>query len=283
MIIPTLLSFILLLSCQESKVKSKIINKPKTVKVAASKTASIIFDGSYSGTHNQKEIFITLKESPRTNKINGVLVMDGQKAQIIATKNSRKFSGNINEDNTNKTYNITAEMVNKKLHFNITFPEYNNQVLALVLNRSTLTTNDGHNAITIDSGGGTVITSSETSSSPSKNSNRDSALVGTWRFTEVISSGSGQFYTSFSTDYFLQLKSNGECATWTGKSAGGNNDVSIEDNSNSSAEIARWYSVGKNIVFVNPSTNKEMVIPYYAEENRMKLKGNLNRLYIRIN
>ena len=38
----------------------------------------------------------------------------------------------------------------------------------------------------------------------------------------------------------------------------------------------------KNVVFVNSNTNKELSIPYYAEANRMMLKGNLKRVYQRI-
>ncbi|MFV8362464.1 hypothetical protein ACNQGO_03645 [Flavobacterium sp. ZT3P35] len=282
MIIQTFILFIALFSCQEQKIKTKTASKPKVIKMVATKKLVSNFVGNYNGTHNNKEIFVTLKTVPRTSKISGILTMDGKEANITATETSAtNCTGIITENDTKKRYNITAAIVNKKLHFNITFPEYNNQILALVLDRSTLTTSQGGNTIAIDSGGGTT-TSSGSSGTSTKKNNRDRALVGKWRFTEVISSGSGQFYSSFSTDYFLQFNANGECRTWTGSSAGGSGNVSYEGSGNTNLEIAQWYTFGKNVVFVNSNTNKELSIPYFAEENRMMLKGSLNRVYQRI-
>ena len=282
MIIQIVALFFTLFSCQGQTVKSKSMAKPKTAKVAVAKKIANIFEGNYSGTHNEKEIFISLKETAGTSTINGVLMMDGKQAQITAEKVNSSFSGKIVEDDTQKKYNITASMVNRKLHFNITFPEYNNQVLALILDRSTLILNGNSDQTTINSNGGQVTTTGGNVGSSSKSINRDRAMVGKWRFTEVINSGRGQFCLSFSTDYFLQFNANGSCTTWTGKSAGGSGNVSFESNDGTNIENANWYTEGKNVVFVNLDTNKKMSIPYYAEQNRMILKGNLNRVYTRI-
>ena len=282
MIVQTFILFIALFSCQEQKIKTKTVIKPKITKVVSAKRLLSNFAGNFAGMHNQKEIFVTLKAVPRTSKITGVLTMDGRETIISATESSDiKCSGRITENDTKKTYNITAEVVNKKLHFNITFPEYNNQILALVLERSNLVTNQSGTTVSVNNNGGTTITSG-TSGTSKKPVNRDRALLGKWRFTEVISSGSGQFYSSFSTDYFLQFNANGECRTWTGSSAGESGNVSFDGSGSSNLEIAQWYTVGKNVVFVNTNTNKEMSIPYYAEENRMMLKGNLKRVYQRV-
>ena len=269
-------------SYQEQQIKTKTTTKPKIAKVAVAKRPLSNFVGNFSGTHNEKEIFVTLTAISRTNKIKGVLTMDGRTAQIAATEINAVCTGKIIEDDTQKKYNITAEIVNRKLHFNITFPEFNNQILALVLDRSTLTTNQGDSLITFDTSGDGIISSTPSNTSSTKPVNRDRALVGKWRFTEVISSGSGQFYSSFSTDYFMQLSANGECRTWTGSSAGGSGNVSYDGSGSSNLEIAQWRTVAKNIVFINPTNNREMSIPYYAEENRMMLKGNLKRVYQRI-
>lgn len=274
--------FLAIFSCQESKAQSNVSIKPNISKITGTKTAVSNFVGNFSGTHNEKEIFVTLTAIPRTNKIKGVLTMDGRTAQIAATEINAVCIGKIIEDDTQKKYNITAEIVNRKLHFNITFPEYNNQILALVLDRSTLTTNQGDSPITFDTSGDGIISSTPSNTSSTKPVNRDRALVGKWRFTEVISSGSGQFYSSFSTDYFMQLSANGECRTWTGSSAGSSGNVSYNGSGSSNLEIAQWRTFGKNIVFINPTNNREMSIPYYAEENRMMLKGNLKRVYQRI-
>ena len=281
-LLKTLTIFVALLSCQDQVASKNMPKKPKIAKTTATKNVTSNFVGNFSGTHNDKEIFVTLTAIPRTNKIKGVLTMDGRTAQIAATEINGVCTGKIIEDDTQKKYNITAEIVNRKLHFNITFPEYNNQILALVLDRSTLTTNQGDSPITFDTSGDGIISSTSSNTSSTKPVNRDRALIGKWRFTEVISSGSGQFYSSFSTDYFMQLSANGECRTWTGSSAGVSGNVSYDGSGSSNLEIAQWRTFGKNIVFINPTNDREMSIPYYAEENRMMLKGSLNRVYQRI-
>lgn len=256
--------------------------KPKIAKVVVAKSPLSNFVGNFSGTQNEKEIFVTLTAIARTNKIKGVLTMDGRTAQIAAAEINWVCTGKIIEDDTQKKYNITAEIVNRKLHFNITFPEYNNQILALVLDLSTLTTNQSGNTIAIDSGGGTT-TSSGSSSTSSKKNNRDRALVGKWRFTEVISSGSGQFYSSFSTDYFLQFNANGECRTWTGSSAGGTNTMIIEGGYGADLVKCSWNTSGKNLFLVNLNTQQATPTIYYAEQNRIMLTiGDTKRVFQRI-
>lgn len=278
MILPAIILCFSLLSCNAQNTKTKIGTKQQTTKKVTN-----IFEGNFAGMHNEKEIFVSLIAVPRTNKLTGTLTMNGQEAKITATSNNNYCNGKIVEDDTQKAYNITAEIINNQLHFNITFPEYNNQVLALVLDRSTLVLNGNGNQSSISSNSSTIITSGTNSGSSSKPTNRDRALVGKWRFTEVISSGSGQFYSTFSTDYFVQFNVNGSCLTWTGKSAGGSGNVSFDSNDGNNVESARWYTEGKNVVFVNPNNNNKMSVPYYAEQNRMILKGKLNRVYTRIN
>ena len=281
MIIQALILFLAIFSCQESKAQSKVSTKPNIAKITGTKTAVSNFVGNFSGTQNEKEIFVTLKTVPRTNKLTGILTMDGKEAIITATETSAtNCTGIITENDTKKKYNITAEIVNRKLHFNITFPEYNNQILALVLDRSTLTTNQGGNTIAIDSG---TTTSSGSSSTSTKKKNRDRALVGKWRFTEVISSGSGQFYSSFSTDYFMQLTSNGECKTWIGSSAGGTNTMIIEGGYGTDLVKCGWNTSGKNLFLVNLNTQQATPTIYYAEQNRMMLTiGDTKRVFQRI-
>lgn len=279
---PTILIFFVLFSCQENKVKSETMKQ--TAKIEEAKPSRKNFEGNYTGTHNQKEIYVSLQEIPNTNKISGVLTMGGQQAKITATQNDRLCTGIIVEDDTRKSYKITAEIVNTKLHFNITFPEFNNQVLALVLDRSTIVLNGADNEISINSDGETVITSGEIAGSSSKNFNRDRAMVGKWRFTEVISSGTGEFYASFSTDYFIRINSNGTLSTWIGKSAGGTNTMIIEGAYGANFNEYGWYTNGKNFYFVDIHTQQaEDPVTYYAEANRMMLsKGTNKRVYQRV-
>jgi hypothetical protein len=274
MINPTLLIFFALFSCQQNKIKSETMTKPVIQNL----------EGNYTGIHNQKEIYISLKAVSGTNKINGVLTMDGKEAKIEATGNDTSCTGVIVEDDTQKSYKITAELINTKLHFNITFPEYNNQILALILDRSTILLNEDGNNISINSDGGTIITSGESSGSSSKELNRDQAMVGKWRFTEVLSSGTGEFYASFSTDYFIRINSNGTLSTWIGKSGGGTNTVIVEGAYGSDYNEYGWYTNGKNFYFVDINTQKaEDPVSYYVEPNRMMFsKGANKRVYQRV-
>lgn len=282
MFIQTFILFLAFLSCQEPTARPKVLAKPIITKAVKMKRSSC-FIGNYSGKQNQKEIFISLSAVTNTNKIIGILIMDGKQAKITTTETNAICTGTITEDDTRKKYNIVLKIIDNKLHFDMVLPEYNNQVLALVLERSTLTLNSGNGNIIIDSESGNVITSGSNSGSSTKLLNRDRTLFGKWRFTEVISSGSGQFYSSFSTDYFMQLLENGSCITWTGKSAGGTNNVSFDSNEGKNKEEAQWYTNGKSIIFINPNTKKQVSIPYYAEQNRMMLKGKVNRVYQRVN
>ena len=123
-LLKTLTIFVALLSCQEQVASKNTHKKPKISKATTTKKVTSNFVGNFSGTRNQKEIFVTLTIVPRTNKIKGVLTMDGRTAQITATEINGVCTGKIIEDDTQKKYNITAEIVNRKLHFNITFPKF---------------------------------------------------------------------------------------------------------------------------------------------------------------
>jgi hypothetical protein len=267
------------MSCQKHEPKIAEKNNKKTPSVL--KTESSKFSGNFSGVHNEKEIYVTLNSSNSSNRITGILNLDGEQAKIHAIEKNGICLGKITENNSDKTYAITMKFIDKKIHFSISFPEYNNKVLALILDRNTLITNGDGNEISINMDGENVM-NSDGSGSSSKKLNRDRGLIGKWRFTEVISSGSGQFYSSFSTDYFVQFDVNGDCFSWIGKSAGGSGDINFDTNDSSNVDKEQWHTVNKNVVFVNRNTNEEIAIPYFAEENRMILKGPINRVYQRV-
>lgn len=283
MVTKTFILFFALFSCQQSKEKTNLTDASKITKTIAVKNSSP-FVGNYSGIQNQKEIFVSLSAVPNTNKIKGVLILDGKQAQIATTETNAICTGIITEDGTLKKYNIVLKIIDNKLHLDMVMPEHNNQVLALVLERSTLTLNRGGDNITIDNEYGNVITSGSNSGSSTKTLNRDRALVGKWRFTEVISSGSGQFYSSFSTDYFIRIKSNGTLSSWTGRSAGGTNAVIIEGDYGGNYHEFGWYTQGNNLYFTDLTTQQaEAPVSYYAEANRMMLSGGTNkRVYQRV-
>ena len=247
-------------SCQ-SKERTEPNITPKKI-VENKQMVASKFSGKFLGVLNGSEIQVSLLPENNSNKIKGELWMNNERATITAVESNDVVKGTITEDNSNKTYNIKLEFVSEKLQLSITFPEYDNQTVTIELEKNDI----GNNTSKSDT-----------------NKHRNANLVGTWRYTEVLSSGSGEYYASFSTDYFIQFKANGECITWTGKSAGGSNDVSIDSNNATNVEQVEWYTNNNSIFFVNPSTKKEVSIPFYAEQNRMMLKGSVNRVYQRVN
>ena len=96
------------------------------------------------------------------------------------------------------------------------------------------------------------------------------ALVGLWRYTETFSSGSGDNYASFSTDYFMEFKGDGTVYSWKGKSAGGMGDISLESTAGA-AEKGTWYTEGKTLFLTDPATGSKSSVLFYAETNRLML------------
>jgi hypothetical protein len=153
------------------------------------------------------------------------------------------------------------------LHFYITFPELNNQAVELILKRDE-----------------PFVGGKSSADAPGKTYKHDTKLYGVWRYTEVISSGSGDNYASFSTDYFMEFKADGTAFSWTGKSAGGSGNISIDGKGSSAAEKGQWYTEGKTLFLTDPVTKQKVSTLYFAEENRMMLHngGNEKKIFQRI-
>lgn len=238
-----------------------IVKKPKTT--PTKKATPIVnkqthnFAGSYAVTHQGTDMFITLLASG--DAVTGTFLMNGQQAKINGIVKDLVCTGEIVEDETGKSYNFKADRKGELLNFSFTIPEQNNQVVNLVLNKVT-----------------TPVTNTA-------NINKNPMLIGTWRNTEVLSSGSGEFYTSFATDYFVKLDANGVAAIWTGKSAGGANGITIESAKPGSVQKMEWYTAGKILYLVNPITKQKAPVHFYAETNRMMLtSGSTKKVYQRV-
>jgi hypothetical protein len=241
--------------------KTALVSKPK---VTQTKKATPIdnkqthnFAGSYAVTHQGTEMFITLLANG--DAVTGTFLMNVEQAKINGIVKNLVCAGKIVEDETGKSYNFKADRKGELLNFSFTIPEQNNQVVNLVLKKvNTLATNTA-------------------------NTNKNPMLIGTWRNTEVLSSGSGEFYTSFATDYFVKLDANGVATIWTGKSAGGSNGITIESAKEGSLQKMEWYTVGKILYLVNPITKHKAPVDFYAETNRMMLTiGSTKKVYHRV-
>lgn len=224
------------------------------------KLQATAFTGKFTGTFNNNQIAVDMSE--KDNVVNGRFFLNNENFQLLAASNGSKFAGKITEEATGRFYEVSAEIKVSVLHLFITFPELNNQIVELQLQKESL--------------------SAKTTSMANNQKEKNSKLIGTWRYTEVLSSGYGGSYGSMATDYFVQFKPNGECISWTGSSAGGSGNVSYESDGNKNARIEQWYTEGKNLVLVNPQTNQKASVTFFAEENRIMLKGNKSRVYQRV-
>lgn len=269
--LPIFTIFLTLVACTEandfqnkpSAKKTNVVEKKQsiksTTKVEVSPKKKLNnFSGTYTATHQGSELSIVL--FAKGDAITGTFNLNHQQAKINGIVKNLICTGNIVENETGKMYAFTADLKDENLNFSFTVPEQNNQVVKLVLKK--------------------VTTQSKSLSSLAKNP----MLIGTWRNTEVLSSGSGAFYSSFATDYFVKLDANGAAFIWTGKSAGGSNGITIESAKPGSVQKMEWFTEGKLLYLVNPVTREKAPVSFYAETNRMMLtSGSNKKVYQRMN
>lgn len=235
-----------------------------------------VFTGNYIASYENASISAEMIEN--NTVVKGFFYMDGVQNEIIAISNKNNLTGKIKDKSKSIYYDFTALLKGNVLTFSITFPELDNKIIELVLTKQESTTTS--NLYTTKN---TPISSSK----PSKTINsktKDSRLIGTWRYTEVLNSGGyGGDYASLATDYYIQFKPNGECLSWSGSSAGGTSNATYYSSGTSTVTTEGWYTEGKNIVFYDLNTNEEISIPFLADENRFLLRGSSTKIYERVN
>jgi hypothetical protein len=95
-------------------------------------------------------------------------------------------------------------------------------------------------------------------------------FIGTWRFTEVLSSGG----FTIVTDYFLQFRANGEVDNWFGTSSNPVNNLTT----------GGWYTNGNKLFLINLQTNEEqsVIFSMSADGNTLLFDGNSTRVFQKI-
>ncbi|HEX2630482.1 MAG TPA: hypothetical protein VHM26_15790 [Chitinophagaceae bacterium] len=205
------------------------------------------FAGSQSGIQSTAELTVTGKQ------LGGSVSMNGNKATVTGTINDSISTGTVYDVVTGKTYSYYSILKGNELKFSITFPELNDQAIQLQMQRITA-----------------AAANEKTVNDPSKK--KDPRLVGTWRYTDIITSGSGGNFSSFSTDYFMEFKADGTLLTWRGSSGGSVGDQTISTtNGNSATEKGQWYTEGKTLFLVDPATGQKASTLFYAEASRIML------------
>ncbi len=125
--------------------------------------------------------------------------------------------------------------------------------------------------------------SNNTMEQPAQSSSLDARIFGTWKNTEVISSGSGDSYGSFSSETFIEFTADGVFATWAGQSAGSGGGQSFESNGSSQKQSLKYRTEDRMIVFVDPSSGQEAKTKYAVDGSRLMLSDGAghNKIYIK--
>jgi hypothetical protein len=223
------------------------------------------YQGTFSGM--QTGITSSAELTVQDKQLMGRIIMNGKGADVKGIIKDSVSTGTVYDIELNKSYAYSSVIRQNELHFFITFPELNNQAIELILKRDDASAEK-----------------SSIADSRFKTYSKDAKLYGVWRYTEVISSGSGDNYASFATDYFMEFKADGTAFSWTGKSAGGSGNISIEGKAPASAEKGQWYTEGKTLFLIDPVTKQKVSILFFAEEKRMMLHngGNEKKIFQRI-
>lgn len=224
------------------------------------------YSGYFSG--EQPGLFSSAEFSVQNNKISGKIFMNSKQATVNGTVSDSASVGTVFDVEMSITYNYRSVIHGDELHFLIRFPELNDQEVELIMNRISNTNTTMPPAI----------------ASKKNNGKKDVRLVGIWRHTEVLSSGSGNNYSSFATDYFMEFKADGTVLSWTGKSAGGSGNTSVEGGGLVKTESGEWYTEGKTLFLIDPITKQKVSTLFYAEQNRMMLHngGSEKKIFERI-
>lgn len=223
------------------------------------KTLAQEFQGNFKGDNANiiSSIILTLDD----NLLKGTLNLNNQQGQISGIVNGRESTGSVFDYQTEKSYTYTMTISGDVLQMCIIFPELNNQKIELVMHRENSVNNN----------------------SISTGNKKNPALIGIWKHTEVLSSGTGGNYASFSTEYYMQFNADGTILSWTGRSAGSGYSASGQNPRD--ADKGLWYTEDKTLYFIDPLTSQKASTLFIVEPERLMLhnNGTDKKIFERIN
>jgi hypothetical protein len=217
--------------------------------------------GSYSTVQNGVECVVILKQA--ATQITGQVSIGEEKGTLQGTIKTGVATGTITDAATQQIFTFEAKLVNNILSFTLFVKDDQSGVsvpLTFLLERSTAQKPPTPPSSTISG-------KLDPANAPKKP--RDSKLVGTWRTTETINSGSGEFYMGISTDYFMQFTSEGVAGVWQGKSAGGGAGTSFSNEGDGAVTQLYWYTESSVFVFMDPSSKETLKTKYQFHDGQL--------------
>ncbi len=246
--ITTLAVFSMLVACaknKENKMENNTVSEARIVQ-------KNIFEGNFSGSLNGAPCALLLQA--KGNDLTGTITINGQLGDIIGTSNAKNCLGNVIDQETSAQYPFTAQLVKNELLFQLDLTAFGGQLTSITFSKETQT---------------------NVANVKNNNGNLNSNLFGLWRHTSVYSSGTGDMHFSMQTDYFLELKPNGQFIRWSGDSSGGTQEVSAYTNAEEDKTTGSWYCEGKFLCTKLESPNSKVnQVQYYQENNQMMFTRN---------
>lgn len=229
-----------------------------------------LFGQSWTGHYLNQEQAVQLQLKQNAAVLSGEIVINGEKANVSGKVTGNTAKGELKDEQD--TFTFDARLDGETLTLSFTSPKLLFIPITLVFQRQ-------KNAAALPSKPA-AVPAPPAASGP--NTPTDPRVIGTWRYTEVMSSGSGDNYFSMATDYFLQLDAQGNCATWTGKSGGGGANSSIVGNG-ATIERGHYKTTNGQLLFIDPATKQQAGVKYSVDATRLLLSGNgQKKVYERI-
>lgn len=221
------------------------------------------FDGKYHTTQNGVTCTVEFKQSSN-QQLRGLLAIGDEKGTVKGVISNGIASGTITDASTQQVFQFEASLEEPYLAFVMYVKDEDSGLSApitFVLERST------HAADALADTDTKLTSNLDPAKAPKKS--RDVQLVGIWRTTENRSSGTGEFYMSMSTDYFMQFTQEGIAGVWKGKSAGGGAGSSFAKEADGEITQVFWYSEKAVFVLVDPNSKEELKTAYQFHDGKL--------------
>ena len=218
------------------------------------------FDGNFKG--GQDGINASISLAATGDQLNGKIILNnGDPGNITGTIDGKNISGKVHDRETGKDYSFTGLLEGNELKFSMVFPELNNHSIHLTMQRE----GDAPNA---------AVQNKNTNAGKERNN----ALIGVWKNTEVLGAGSDM---SFSTEYFMEFREDGSALSWTGRSAGSGTSF---DSDQANAKTGEWYTDDKTLHLVDAVSRKEGSTLFSVDDSRLMLynEGSAKKIFQRV-
>lgn len=234
------------------------------------------FTGKYITTQNGIECIVEFKQAAN-QQVSGQINIGNEKGTLKGAVANGIASGTIQDASTQQIFKFEAEVAEPMLTFIMYVKDESSGVSVPLTFLMERTSGAGTQSSTTTQPSTSNTGNLDPAKAPKKA--RDAKLVGIWRTTETINSGSGEFYMGMSTDYFMQFTQEGIAGVWQGKSGGGGAGSSFSSEGDSGVTAVYWYSEAAIFTLADPNTKEEVKTKYQFHDGQL-VTTNRNGKYV---